>query len=577
MKLPVMNVIKRKSDGVNRFSGLDQRPKPYDSAFADMKNMTCERLPVMAARRPRMRVRTLRYPGGIFAHDRLCWVDGTTFYYDGQAKGEVTQGQKQFVRMGAYVLIWPDGAYYNAQTDVFGSLDRTNTTKTSVTAALCKMDGTPYEYTLSKTAPENPANGQHWMDQSQTPNVLKFWNATQGMWTSVPTVYTKISATGIGVGFKKDDAVTYKGFLTTTELNGTFYLVENADNYQVVVALISEAFTQTEPVTVSRTMPIMDFVTEAGNRVWGCSNAKHEIYASALGDPTNWNRYEGIASDSYAVTVGTAGDFTGAASHMGYPLFFKENAVHQLMGTQPSNFSLSVNTCRGVAKGSEDSLCHVNENLLYNAPLDVCMMGMSTLPGTVSDMLGKHRYKNAIAGGLGSRYFMSAEAEDRTRTMLVYDTKTNAWCKEDGLNVTHFAQLDGELYMLTDEGEIWSVNGTAPEQLRDETCESEKTVRWELITGELGLDEPYSKYISSIQLHVECELGSVLEVDVMYDGDGLWTNIFRLDPVRKRSLTIPIIPKRCRTMQLKVHGTGAFELYSITKTIEQGSDVYAHR
>jgi hypothetical protein len=321
----------------------------------------------------------------------------------------------------------------------------------------------------------------------------------------------------------------------------------------------------------------MDFVTEAGNRVWGCSNAKHEIYASALGDPANWNRFEGLASDSYAVTVGTAGDFTGAASHMGYPMFFKENAVHQLMGTQPSNFSLSVNTCRGVAKGSEDSLCHVNENLLYNAPMDVCMMGMSTMPGTVGEMLGKHSYKNATAGGIGSRYFMTAEKENGEREMLVYDTQSNAWCKEDDLHVTHFAQLDGELYMLTTEGEIWAVNGTAPEQLKDATCEAEKTVNWELVTGELGLDEPYSKYLSGIQLHVACELGSTLEVSVRYDGNGTWQTMFRLDPVRTRSLVIPLIPKRCRTLQMKMHGTGAFELYSITKTIEQGSDVYAHR
>lgn len=578
MKLPVMNVIKRKVEGVNRFSGLDQRPKPYDSAFAEMKNMTCERLPVMAARRPRMRVRTLRYPGGLFAHDALCWVDGTTFYYDGAAKGEVKQGEKQFVRMGAYVLIWPDGAYYNTHTDEFGSLERTNTTKTGVTAALCQLDGTPYEYTTARTAPKEPKNGEYWMDQSQTPNVLKMWNATQSMWVSVPTVYTKITSTGIGKGLKANDAVNMKGFISHTELNGSFYIVECADNYLIVVALIPEAFTQTAAVTVSRTIPQMDFVTEAGNRVWGCSNEKHEIYASALGDPTNFNRFLGLASDSYTATVGTRGDFTGAASHLGNALFFKEDTVHQMMGTQPSNFTISTNTCRGVARGSEGSLCHVNEYLLYKAPLDVCMMmGMSTLPGTVSDLLGKESYQNATAGALGSRYFMNAETEDGRRVMLVYDTASNAWCLEDDVHVTHFAQLDGELYMLTAEGEIWSVNGTAPEHLRDETSGPEKQVAWELVTGPMGLDEPYSKYISSIQLHVACELGSAVRVDVAYDDQDEWREIFRLDPVRTRSLTIPVVPRRCRTMRLRVRGTGAFELYSITKTIEQGSDVYAHQ
>lgn len=577
MKLPVMNVIKRKSEGVNQFSGLDMRPKPWDSAFAEMKNITCERLPVMAARRPRLRVRTLRRPGGLFAHDRLCWVDGTEFWYNGEVKGHVTEGQKQFVRMGAYVLIWPDGAYYNAAADEFGSINQKNVTTGAVNAALCKLDGTEYEYTLSSTAPAEPQNGQHWMDTSLTPNVLKMWNASQSMWASVPTVYTKIRSNGIGARLKANDAVQMSGFTINTELNGSYYLVEAADNYIIVTALIPEATSQTQPVTIERSAPAMDFVCEAGNRVWGCSNETHEIYASALGDPTNWKRYLGLSSDSYAVTVGTAGDFTGAASHLGNALFFKPDVVHQMMGTKPSDFTLSTNTCRGVAKGSERSLAHVNEYLLYKAPLDVCMMGMSTLPGTVSDMLGKTKYRNAVAGALGSRYFVSMENADGKRELLVYDTKTNAWCKEDDAAVTHFAHLDGELYMLTETGEIWSVNGSAPTNILDGTSRSEGTVEWELVTGPMGLDEPYSKYISGLQIHIACGLGSAVRLEVSYDEETVWREVFRLDPVKTRSLTIPVVPRRCRTMRLKLRGTGAFELYSITKAIEQGSDVYAHK
>ena len=38
-----MNVIKRQTDHITSFSGLDMRPKTHKTAFADMKNMTCER------------------------------------------------------------------------------------------------------------------------------------------------------------------------------------------------------------------------------------------------------------------------------------------------------------------------------------------------------------------------------------------------------------------------------------------------------------------------------------------------------------------------------------------------------
>lgn len=575
MKLPAMNVIKRKSEGVNRFSGLDQRPKPYSSAFASMKNMTCERLPVMAARKPRMRVRTLRHPGGIFAHGKLCWVENKGFYFDGVRKGDVLEGEKQFVRMGAYVLIWPDCAYYNTMTDEFGSLNRHNETAGMVTGALCNLNGGEYEYTTGETAPQNPQNGQYWMDTSQTPNVLKMWYATGGMWTSVPTVYTKISNQGIGKGLKPGDAVTLSGFIEATELNGMYTLTDCADNYIVVVALIQKAFEQRQTVVIDRKAPEMDYVTEAGNRVWGCSNARHELYACALGDPTNWTKYQGAASDSYAVTVGTAGDFTGAATHMNYPVFFKEDVVHQVMGNAPSNFALTTNTCRGVAKGSAKSLVHVNEYLLYHAPLDVCIMGNSTLPSTVSELLGKKTYANAIAGASGSRYMMSAENERGQRELLVYDTQNNSWCREDDAEVMQFANADGVLYMLYRNGEIWAVDGEAPENLKDETAAAEKLVEWELVTGPLGMDEAYSKWISGIQIHVACELGSAIRMDVAYNEETEWREVFRLDPVKTRSLTIPLIPRRCRTMRLRLRGVGAFELYLITKTIEQGSDVYA--
>ena len=80
-----------------------------------------------------------------------------------------------------------------------------------------------------------------------------------------------------------------------------------------------------QTVQLERRVPDLDFVTECDNRVWGCSSRENVIYACKLGDPTNWFSYRGIAADSYAVTVGSDGAFTGAATCMGYALFFKEN------------------------------------------------------------------------------------------------------------------------------------------------------------------------------------------------------------------------------------------------------------
>ena len=93
------------------------------------------------------------------------------------------------------------------------------------------------------------------------------------------------------------------------------------------------------PVRMERRVPDLDYVTECDNRVWGCSSKENVIYACRLGDPTNWFSYRGIAADSYAVTVGSDGAFTGAATCMGYALFFKENTLHKLYGSKLRIFS----------------------------------------------------------------------------------------------------------------------------------------------------------------------------------------------------------------------------------------------
>ena len=81
--------------------------------------------------------------------------------------------------------------------------------------------------------------------------------------------------------------------------------------------------------------------------------------------PPTWFSYRGIAADSYAVTVGSDGPFTGAATCMGYALFFKENTLHKLYGSKPSDFQLSSLRCRGVARNAARSLCVLNETLYY--------------------------------------------------------------------------------------------------------------------------------------------------------------------------------------------------------------------
>lgn len=575
MRLPVMNVIKQKTEGVTRFTGLDHRPKMRPTAFYDMRNMSGEQLPVMSTRKKRAYLRTLLKPNGLLAHDSLCWVDGTDFYYDGEIVGEVLDSEKQMVRMGAQVLIFPDNKCYNAHTGEWSDLGARVRTEEEVVCYLCRADGEAYTYTASATEPENPEAGLHWLDMSQTPHVLRTYSAAQGMWVSIPTVYTRIEAYKIGAPFKQFDGVQISG-MTNEALNGSFYIVSRGENWIVVVALIDERHEQTERVTVERLIPEMDYVCESGNRIWGCSNEKHEIYACTLGDPTNWNQFIGQATDSYAVTVGTGGDFTGCAAHLGGVWFFKEDAIHQILGYKPANFQLDTTTCRGVQKGSEKSLVTVNETLLYKGRKDVLRLG-NALPSPISESLGDMKYTDAVAGADGRRYYMCARDEKGCPHVLVYDTETGAWTAEDELDVRWFASVGGELYMLCSNGQMWSVNGGGVSEYGADDAHEEDTIEWMLDTGDLGVDDPFNRYISGIQMYCGCELGTQVMLDVRYDAEKSWKEVFHSNPATTRSMTIPYVPHRCRTIRLRLRGRGAFQLFQIVRRIEQGSDVYGSR
>lgn len=571
MRLPVMNLIKKEVDGVTKFTGLDHRPKTKQTAFYDMKNMDSAKLPVMATRKKRKYLRTLKDPNGLFAHDSLCWVDGTGFYYGGEKVGKVKDGPKQMVRMGAQVLIFPDGKCYNSQTGEFTDLGA-KMYREDIRCHICRADGTKYEgYTVGSEAPENPANGQYWIDTSVTPNVMRFWSQTQGMWTSVPTVYVKIEGEGIGKPFKQYDGVTISGMEVET-LNGSFYLVDRGDDWVIVVALLTSAHEQMAPITIERRIPKMDYVVELNNRLWGCSNETHEIYASTLGDPTNWYQFIGQATDSYAVTVGSAGDFTGAAAYMGHVFFFKEDCLHRIMGYKPANFELDTMECRGVQAGSGKSLLVANETLMFKARKDVCRFGTSS-PAGVSDALGDERYTDAVGGAEHKRYHICMRDKEGCPHNFVYDTEKAYWVKEDNLDVMQFATVKGELYALCNNGMLWCLTGGGDEYA-GEYAADEGEIEWMMDTGVIGIDDPYNRYLSRIQLYMNCELGAKLIVEAKWDNMENWKEVYRTDCVKRRAITIPYTPPRCRTIRMRLRGVGGVELYQIIKNTERGSDVY---
>ena len=51
-----------------------------------------------------------------------------------------------------------------------------------------------------------------------------------------------------------------------------------------------------------------------------------------------------------------------------------------------------------------------------------------------------------------------------------------------------------------------------------------------------------------------------------------WRHLCSVSGIRMRSVDIPVRPMRCDHLRLRIEGSGEAKIYSITKTIEEGSD-----
>lgn len=501
---------------IGSFGGLNMGLVINENEFSDMKNMSSDNFPAISTRKNRGKVlKTLKKPHGIFYKNGLAYVDGTKFFYKDKEIATVGDTDKIMVGMGAYIVIFPDKKLYNTHTGEFKSL----------------------EASWSQTA------------------TATFEQTTKG------STMVKISSTGIGKNFSKFDGVEISG-CTNADFNKSTVIQELSNDYIVIIGSLEEKLTQSSGLSITRKTPDMDFVCENGNRLWGCSSKNHEIYASKLGDATNWSAFEGISTDSYAVTVGSDGDFTGCLSHMGYVIFFKEDTIHKIFGDKPSNFQVNtLSPARGIAKGCEHTACVVNETLLYVSRNNVCSYD-GAYPDSVSDVLEGLSFSAGIAGQYKGKYYASLKTE-KGWGLYVYDLKRGLWHKEDELHLIHMAYGEGNLYAVDAGGNLFTIAG-----------EREELIEWSLESGDMLDGSIEYKYIKRLQFYLVLDAGSEVDVFLSYDDRPGWKKMNTFKARTYRTHVIMITPERCQKYRFRLEGKGNAKLAAIGKYIGYGSDIH---
>lgn len=495
--------------------GINYSDQFKDGDLRDGLNLSARRWPYITTRKGRSQATGYQAVTALTAWDKLVAVSGDKLYYDGVEVGTVTPGEKQFAVVNTKMVIWPDKVYLDMNTQTVKP--------------------------LGATASGNGA--------TITANSLKV--AAYGGWPGNLTLL-----------FKAGDAVTIGGCKSVPGNNKDVVIKAVTTDTITVADNTFTAGTESGTTTlkIERRIPDMDFICESENRLWGCSSEEQTIYASSLGDPTNFYNYEGLSTDGYALGVGSEGTFTGCCKLTSSVLFWKENRLHKILGSYPAEYSLYTYDIEGLQKGCHKSMQVINEVLFYLGIHGVYAYSGGS-PSLISANFGDKTFSKAVAGNDGDSYYLSAVETSGQAHMLVYETRASLWVREDDTQAVDFARLGRELYFADKNGLVWQIDGS--EDTRELEWMAQFTPFYETIQGR--------KRYSRLLLRLELPLGSWLIAEAREDGRG-WVECGKVTGKEHDVTALRIPTNRCDKFELRLRGKGPCTILSVMREFSVGSD-----
>lgn len=506
--LPFLNSDKSKSKKyVVSFQGLNMGEGYAEGEFSTCENLSSVLAPCITQRFGRTVEAEFSAPTAIHAKGGLVVIDGTNVVYKGEIVGQVDNRRKQLATIGNYVIIFPDKVYLNVESGEFGSMEETYSAKGMVfTDSTITVSGANFKFHVG--------------------DVLTISGCT------VQTDNNKV----------RDPIVRGVSGNTLTFYENTFI-----------------AGTETGTVTLKREVPDLDFICESNYRLWGTKG--NTIFGSKYGDPFNFYDYDtGGAEVSYWIDVATDGEFTGCIPYSSHVCFFKENALHKLYGSKPSNFQIVTSQVYGVQAGSERSMCIINETLLYKGVGGVYAY-TGSVPELISAKFGLARFAEACAASDGERYYISMKRGNDWH-LFVYDVLRNIWLREDGSHCVDMAFHNGYVYLLLASGQLVKIDSEAEEQIEWSAtlCPFNET---------MNERKGYSKF------HLRLELGddALLNVEIKRDNDTKWAKVYSTHSKTSKIVSIPVLPARCDSVEIRLSGKGMCKIRTLVREFFVGSDV----
>lgn len=527
------------------FGGYDHRPGAGDGTIYDCVNMSAGKCPLITTRPRRNQYGYAAKPNGMFVRDGLCWVDGEVLKIDGAEVARVTDSPKVLCQIRDKLCIWPDKVFYDRTAGELKPMEACWTGQAAF------GDGTyAGEPALANTL---YAEG----------DVSELFRAGDGVTVTVGGNSPKSPYIVREVEYVETTQRTELRFYEETWRE---YVAEATDSGETEEGLnpLPGVGLKTE-VTIRRSVPDLDLVFEHHNRLWGARGST--VYACALGDPTNWQIFDGLSTDAYELVIGSPGEITGGCAYGGRPVFFKERGIIKIFGDGPASWQTSESQSLGVEAGSGKSLAVAGDVLFYKSTEGI-MAYSGGYPRSVAEIFGGVRYRNATAGSDGVRYYVAMErVEDGVEDVFCYDTRYGLWHPESGMSMLDWGWAGG-LYAMENRGPIWRMDDGG-EQAEAGMVSFVEFADW--TDGTLRRKAP-----GKLLLRLEADAGVELTVKIRYDG-GEWMTVRKLSgALHKGQVELPVQLRRCDHYALRIEGAameyGGWTLHALTWVRCRGSN-----